>query len=37
MENMKFLNYMGSRITYEAKCRCEIKSRIDIKNILPAN
>jgi hypothetical protein len=28
LENVEYFNYIGSTITTEAKCRCEIKSRI---------
>jgi hypothetical protein len=30
LENMEYVNYLGSMITNDAKCTCEIKSRISI-------
>jgi hypothetical protein len=28
LENMEYLNYLGSMITNDARCTCEIKSKI---------
>jgi hypothetical protein len=28
LENVEYFNYLGSRITNDARCTCEIKSRI---------
>jgi len=30
MENVKYSNYLGSMITNDARCTCEIKSKIAI-------
>jgi hypothetical protein len=31
LENVEYLNYLGSMITNDARCTCEIKSRIASK------
>jgi hypothetical protein len=28
LENVEYFNYLGSMITHDARCPCEIKSRI---------
>jgi hypothetical protein len=28
LENVEYFNYFGSMVTYDARCKCEIKSRI---------
>jgi hypothetical protein len=28
LENVEYFNYLGSMITNDARCKCEIKSRI---------
>jgi len=29
-ENVEYINYLASMITNDARCTCEIKSRIDV-------
>jgi len=32
-ENVEYFNYLGSMVTYDARCTCEIKARVAIARV----